>query len=182
MGRQSEAMAMAKGCLSGVGAGLWSSTVGQVESIKDVAVGAYNLVTSPLATMSRASEAVRQITSAIGEIYDKGLGFFADIPLPVASEIMCSIGASLGSQALISLLTGGVGLVGLSAKVLKILMSLEILAKLKNIAIRLKLSIEELFKLLDGLPDKARDKFNDLMKTTEGQRRAESMLVSCTVN
>lgn len=180
-GRQEEAFKMAKTCISSAGSGVWAATGGKVEGAVHLAKGAVDFVKSPIQSMSKMADSMKQTYKAVGEIYNQGWSFFSTLPASLVTDLVCSMGASLATESLLTILTGGANSAAMAARVLKYVGNLKIIAQLKSLAQSLGVSILELFKSLETFDAKARAKLNELLATKEGRKRVESLMVSCTI-
>lgn len=180
-GTREEAFTMAKSCVSSAASGIWSATGGKVEGAVDTVKAVASFASSPIATMSKMSDSLKQTYNAIGDIYSQGWSFFATLPPAMVSDLVCSMGSAIATEGLITLLTGGANSLSMAARVLKYLETIKALSLLKSLAQRLGLSLTELFKTVQGLNADARAKLNELMTSKEGRGRVEKLMVSCSI-
>jgi hypothetical protein len=96
-------------CLSGVMQGVWDATGGLVS---DVASFAYDLVTSPIDTAKKTYDQFQNMLNMISNIDETWHSFqkmFSQLPAEAKTHMICSFIGSLGTDALIAILTLGAG-------------------------------------------------------------------------
>lgn len=97
-------------CVKGIAGGMWNGSVGAVMS---TGKGVISAVTSPVETFKKAKSAFngaialsQDFTNQLGDLKSA----FLELPAPVRSKLICEVGASIGTSALLSFVTfGGAG-------------------------------------------------------------------------
>jgi hypothetical protein len=180
-GTQEQAFQMATSCLGAAKKAAWDSSFGLVEQAQKGVSGAVEFVKSPIATMSKMAESMKQTYGAVRDIIAQGSSFFTTLPPTVVTDLVCSMTASIATSTVLAALTAGATSVGMAARVLKYVEMIKVLSQMKALATRLGISLEQLFKTLESLNDKAREKLQALLNSKEGSRRVEMLMGSCAI-
>lgn len=97
------------GCTSGLGGGVWDSTVGVVPVVFN---GTKQLLTLPIDTFNNAANEFSKIAGLFTD-FEKSFGnltsSFQALPQPIRLKIACEVFSSLGTTLVISFLTSGTG-------------------------------------------------------------------------